>query len=189
MCGTVCVCVWVTMKRGLHCCCRKVGTSVFPRVQSTVRMACSGCSTVCDAVQQSRCWWGSGRGRLIRLLYRLRVTESPTHLALLLEAAEACPNLATAYLGNCPLRLEARASPQWLAGCTALGRLLLQASACLPFRRLAVQRGYDPSPSPCASDAFHVFSFFFSWPPITSAAGCYQLVQVLLPTSTGTATN
>jgi hypothetical protein len=71
----------------------------------------------------------AGRGRLLRLLQKLRVTETPAHQRLLLAATERSPSLAIAYLGACPLRLEPAQSMRWLAGTAVIGRVVEHAAA------------------------------------------------------------
>jgi nucleolar pre-ribosomal-associated protein 1 len=71
----------------------------------------------------------AGRRRLLRLLRRLRPTESRRHAELLLAAAAADADLAAAFMSSFPWSLDPRASGAWLAAAVLAGRLVAAAAA------------------------------------------------------------
>ena len=57
--------------------------------------------------------FGGGQGRLVRLMLKLRATESQNHRELLLLIAAGKPVLVAAYFDSFPYSLEPRASNAW----------------------------------------------------------------------------
>ena len=74
----------------------------------------------------------SGAGKrgatLVRLLRKLRPTESRRHAELLLSTCDARPQLAAAYLPHATYSLDPRPSVPWLAAAMLLGKVAASAS-------------------------------------------------------------
>ena len=72
----------------------------------------------------------TGSARLLRLLSKLKATQTDRHAQLLLSVARAAPAMAADYLNSCSsnvLELTASSS-HWFVGMTLTGQLVQAAS-------------------------------------------------------------